>query len=736
MSTTQTKLIFGALLHDIGKVVYRGVSAQGTHSSLGASFIAEKTSQDEEFWKSVIEQIKYHHARQLAQANIATDSLAYITYFADNVSAGMDRKEEGDDQGFDRNAKLQRIFNILNGHHDENTLEHEDYNKIRERIGSAIRAIPPEQNGIGSLLNLLEATCDKIPSSTNKAELIDVSLFDHAKTTAAIASCLYEYLEAEGVHNYKAALFSGEASKAYYSKQAFLLWSCDLSGIQDFIYQISGSGALKQLRARSFYLEMLLEHCMDELLQRLDLSRCNLLYTGGGHAYALFPNTRKTRDTLESFSQELKAWLVDHFETSLYCACAFVPCSANDLMNKGEGNPYKSLYAKLSDKLSAVKRNRYTAHDITLLNFIGKEQTHDRECTECHRSDMEINDEGLCPLCRSFKRISPELIEEHAVFAISEKGDLALPFGKRLSVYSRERYLAQQPHCDRIYTKEWDTGLNLATYIWMGDYTAPTEDGINDYAQSGSTLQEGLGIERLGVLRADVDNLGYTFAHGLPDDKASISRTATLSRSLSYFFKKKLNEILASEGYRAQIIYSGGDDLFLIGNWSDVIFAARKIRIEFSNFTGNDAITISGGIGMYEPKYPIARMAEETGALEDAAKSHDGKNAVSLWVPENTFGWEELEECIIPKTRAVECAFEENEKGKAFIYKLIELLRNTADSISIPRIAYLLARSFEDKGALGTEASKQFFNWATDEKERKYLIIALEWYIYSIRERG
>ena len=83
------------------------------------------------------------------------------------------------------------------------------------------------------------------------------------------------------------------------------------------------------------------------------------------------------------------------------------------------------------------------------------------------------------------------------------------------------------------------------------DYAAEQDGGgIAAYAESSAMLEGGgaPGIRRLGVLRADVDNLGSVFAHGLPDDKASISRTATLSRALSYFFKHEINGILEKEG--------------------------------------------------------------------------------------------------------------------------------------------------------------------------------------------
>lgn len=103
-----------------------------------------------------------------------------------------------------------------------------------------------------------------IPSSTNKQEVADISLYDHSKMTAAIAACIYLYLTENRRLNFKQELYQNE--KAFLTEKAFLMLSCDLSGIQSFIYTTSGEGALKSLRARSLYLEILLEHLADEIL--------------------------------------------------------------------------------------------------------------------------------------------------------------------------------------------------------------------------------------------------------------------------------------------------------------------------------------------------------------------------------------------------------------------------------------------------------------------------------------
>ena len=763
MATRKIVLAYGALLHDVGKVIYRGISEKGTHSELGARFIENEIAALNDCYaaqdgKSIVEQIRFHHAGEIAKAvNLADDSLAYITYFADNISAGMDRKNEGDEAGgqiFDKNVKLRKIFNILNGHRDDATIEHEDYNAIRERLKTGLAGVGVSAQDINSLINLLEATTSTVPSSTNLSELVDVSLYDHAKTTAGIAACIYDYLQEQGVENYKDTLF-GKQAAAQYAAPMFLLYSCDMSGIQDFIYNISGAGALKQLRARSLYLELLLEHVVDELLERLELSRANLLYTGGGHAYLLLPNTNRTKSIIDSFSEELQEWLVSRYRTDLYVASAWEECSADDLMNKGDDKRrYASLYRNLSAKLSTAKATRYSASVLRRLNFEDMTgQSHERECRECHRSDLKIDDDDKCPLCASLGKLSRELAAKD-VFVVVPDGRadaLELPFDCCLAVFSREEYLSAKPRIVRVYTKNsWDMGIGLATHIWMGDYGAGViGKEIAEYASETSTLEEGLGIQRLGVLRADVDNLGNAFMGGLPEDKISISRTATLSRSLSYFFKAKINEVMKAGEYRLQIIYSGGDDLFIVGNWSDVIHAAIDIHKALRAHTENDSLTISAGIGIFDEKYPIANMAAETGSLEDAAKGFrrvgdvvPSKNAVALWSKDHVYGWEEFVENVFPRKEAVRDAFRENEKGKAFVYKLIRLLRDAdkADvserQISVPRLAYLLARSFEDDEARASETSQRFYEWAMDAEERRYLTTALEWYVYETRERG
>jgi len=132
-------------------------------------------------------------------------------------------------------------------------------------------------------------------------------------------------------------------------------------------------------------------------------------------------------------------------------------------------------------------------------------------------------------------------------------------------------------------------------------------------------------FSRLGVLRMDVDNLGSIFRDGIPRERATLSRYAALSRSIDYFFSGYLNtiteEISPDESF---IVYSGGDDVFIVGSWDVAIRIAERIHNDFSEYTcHNSAFSISGGIAIVEPKFPIMKAAAESEDEERKAKSHE-----------------------------------------------------------------------------------------------------------------
>ncbi len=758
------RVTIGSLLHDIGKIIYRSGDHR-THSASGYEFVKE-IFQD----KEVLGCIQFHHAKDLSDSNIGKSSLAYITYIADNISSGTDRREsEEKEAGFDTQIPLASIFNILNNNDDkyayeEGTLEFQNgisfpkdnakqydtsfYNSLVQGIKDGLKSVSLTEKHINSVLELLEGYLTYIPSSTSKKEIPDISLFDHSKTTAAIAACIYNYLKEKDIDDYKTLLFDN--AKDFYNEKCFLLLSCDMSGIQDFIYTISGEKALKALRARSFYLEIMTEHIVDEIIEKSGLSRANLIYSGGGHAYILMPNTNETKNILQDMEQSINKWFLENFKTSLYIATAYSECSGNDLMNNPAGS-YKGIYSMISSIMSEKKLKRYNAVDIAMLNNQKNTQS-ERECKECKITD-KLNENDICQICDFLKALSNDIVRAK-YFVVSNAEDqksLILPNGRFVYPVSEDKPIEtiKSDNVVRFYSKnKMYTGLGLATKLWMADYVSS-----GDFAELAKSA---VGIERIAVLRADVDDLGRAFVSGFKHDKfgekyITLSRTATLSRQLSLFFKYHMNYILKNPQFRlkdngktarnATVVYSGGDDMFIVGSWNDCLELAIDVSDAFAKYT-QKTLSISAGLGMFEHSYPIARMAYETGGLESRAKNVDEKkDKIALFDEEQVYHWDELKNKVIGEKFSVIKNFFDNssDRGKAFIYKLLDYIRNIDEKINIARLAYLLARLEPDKKdekEKYSEFTKKIYAWALESDEsRNQLKTALYLYVYLEREK-
>lgn len=778
MQEKQFKVLAGGLLHDIGKLLYRYNDGRN-HSVSGYDFLKEHASLEDE---EILSQVKYHHFGMIKNSGLNNNSLAYITYIADNIAAAADRRKSNEQgTGFVREIAQDSIFNLLNNntgkkkytpgfltqginYPTDKSVKYSEsfYGECINNIKNNVLGIEFTTHYINSLLEIIEANTTFVPSSTSTSEVADISLFDHSKLTAAIGVCIYQYLHEKGVDDYKHILF--ENAETFYNEKAFIIYSIDISGIQDFIYTVASDGALKALRTRSLYLELIMENFVDDILDKCGFARTNLIYCGGGHAYLLLSNTEKTKADIYEFETEANEWLLKMFKTALYISGGYAACSANDIKNQPAGS-YRNIFKEISNNISEKKLNRYTAQQILNMNT-QKHTDGSRECKVCHRTDM-LKENGKCEICDGIEKFS-KLAQNKDFFTVQtvkpEEAYLPLSKCRYIAADTRkslELKIATKDGYVRSYSKnDMFTGDKLSTKIWMGDYQ--NGDDFSSFADAAE------GIKRIAALRADIDNLGQAFVQGFEnknytENYNTLSRTSTFSRKLALFFKYHINEILENGQYtftddtdharKATIVYSGGDDVFVIGEWSDIISFAVDLHDNLKEFT-DDTLTISAGIGIYPEKYPVATMARQTGELEEAAKSLPDKDGISLFSENNTYKWDEfINEVIEEKYWTIKDFFDNSEKfGKNFLYNLLELMRNTLEhpeeKINIARYAYLLGR-MDPKGKAGTEREKEILNqqkenylkfsksmykWIRDEKQCRQAITAIYIYVYTIRE--
>lgn len=791
MTDKEVKLVLGALLHDIGKVIYRQGDDRRKHSQSGYDFLKEDV-QAQECDKDILDCVRYHHVDALKGAKLNQDALAYIVYIADNIASAADRRQnDSSDTGFEISMPLQSVFNILNNNQEEKyyepkTLDPEDginypgsekkkfdrsyYTKVRTNLINNLSGLEWTQEYINSLLEVLEANLSYVPSSTAKNEMADISLYDHLKLTAAVSSCILDYLEEQKIADYREYLLV--KGKDFYTQEAFLLYAMDISGIQDFIYTITSQNALKTLRARSFYLEIMMEHMIDCLLDKLHLSRANLIYSGGGHCYILMANTQKARQTAKEFVQGLNKWFLDTFQIALYIGWGQASCSANSLKNFPEGS-YEQIFKTIGEEISIRKSRRYTADQIRLLNA-KKNGDYTRECKVCKRIGT-VDEEGICPTCSAIENFSKNILYDEYFTVSLKKSENALPLpgAYYLTTDNDNSLKIKMQHDDffvRAYSKnKLVTGKHISTKLWVGSYT--DRRTFEEYAQDAE------GVKRLGIIRADVDNLGQTFVSGFANPKnhnryVTLSRTATLSRQLSLFFKCHINKILRESDFSidrkpmhprlATICYSGGDDLFIVGAWNEIIELAVDIRRNFERYT-QGTLTLSAGIGVYVPGYPISAIAREVALMEDSSKALPGKNAVTILpdgmmhnvftesgkklnVSDGTYQWQEFEQRVLQeKYQHIYQFFKgSQDRGTNFLYNLLELIRGRGEKINFARYVYILSRLEPEKDAAKEQkdlyrafASKmyQWYQGEQSDMDCRHLKTAMNLYAYLTRER-
>ena len=820
-------LIKGALLHDIGKVCYRAMNKRINHSKLGGDFLEQYLKSNEET-ERLLNCVRYHHKDYLQKAKLDKNDLAYIVYEADNIASGMDRREnEGEEKGFDPKLNLDSIFSVFYSdkkiqvankypliykdinkafnypQKDISLATNSNYEALLNKIKSHFITKDINQISINQLLQIIEEGFSYVPSSTNRAEVCDISLYVHSKITSAVASCMKLYFDEQQIQDYKKYCFNS-GSKIFRNEKIYLLISGDISGIQDFIYTIPSKGALKTLRGRSLYIDLLLEEFIDEYLEQIGLSRANVLYSGGGHFYILAPNIEDTKKAIDKLQAKMNRWLMENIGINLYLAIGIAECSANNLMkSEAQGN----LFAIVNKKLKDNKTIRYSKDEDFLeyiFNVEKEEDTAKKECNICHNlvdklwkynSDEEI----ACEFCLNLYKLGQDILTQDLVFVISEEkidGGIKI-FGKDKDLYM---YAVNIEDIDmfkgkilRIYSKNNLLENDLAIRLYLADYSAKNENDevmtFDDLAKSSCKIDKG--IKRLGVLRLDIDDLGIAFSSGFVSDKdkiednlryATLSRYADLSKDISMFFKVAINKICAgdligcvdfeekafnilgiakAQKRKVNIIYAGGDDLFLVGAWDEVLEVAIDINRAFKQFT-NGRLTLSAGMAMFSSTYPISKMAEIAGLLVQMSKNRKDKNSIALFGMETNlkangkpeckhiYTWVDFEMKVCKEKMNYLLArlsfdgdkFNKLSVGKSLIYRLMDLIQLAdEDKLNIARFAYVLARmqpkqdKDEQKRKIYENFVSKMYQWINNNEDKKQLATALNLLVYYLRDK-
>ena len=343
----------------------------------------------------------------------------------------------------------------------------------------------------------------------------ELSVYSYARLVSAFGGAMAVYCNENG--------FSDDIE----SEEAFVLYTADFSGIQNFIYTILNEDALKTLRAKSFFIEIVVAQLTAEIIDMFGLTSANVLYSGGGHCYMLLPNVKDCKNKLTSLHSNLNQWSMEYFGNSLSVVWDTRECSVNDFLNEPDG-AYQKLFSGLSGQMAKKKFQKYSYREIIEMNAFGIDTDHTRECKICGASSKKVKSGGdTCEWCEMFKSMSKVITDREQCFmVIREKTEESVPFfthsGKAYfsfgTPYKIETQIknnnAIRIFCKNEYPSPEIERSPLSSIIDVCDYVR--DNVLENLAENSN------GIKRLGVLRMDVDNLGSTFISGFDKNYVNI----------------------------------------------------------------------------------------------------------------------------------------------------------------------------------------------------------------------
>lgn len=737
---------FASLLHDIGKF-YQRMDNQGSgkkaydskydelsKSDYGENGAHGKWSADfvSKFYDDEVENlVLYHHNPSKSIA----ENLCRIVQKADHHSSSERNESETEQKVLE--SPLISIFSRINDSNeyyiplkeldiDDSIYPKEykdmsgynlqpDYKTLWARFVNEFEKI--NSNDFDTVLALIKKYASTIPSAAYKS-VSDVSLYDHAKTTAALATCMYLYS------------LEDKLLKTKNSQNVYLIINGDISGIQKFIYKISTpeeaqSGMSKRLRGRSLYLTLLSEAVTSRIIADLNLNVSNVIFCGGGRFTIVAPNTDKVKKALDDIRNDLNNFFIEKFNAELYLSLVTKEACGDDLTNFGD------IIKQLDIKLNSDKKHKFVGN-LDKVFEIENKVNYDKLCPVCGNK-LDKNTDDICFECQDHEELGQKaananyIIKYNADFEIDDSSFYA-DFLKTGYIFKRSDkdvldIVKTNPDVKFTVYKLNDTNfLNLAKEIksdnvsfdfkFLGN-NVPNIKGKPLYFQHLAQISKG--ADKLGILKMDVDNLGTIFSDGFNhlDKGASISKISSLSFYMDVFFSGVINTLvnkyrvyISPDGlenyeeikldfdgdiksvYKADsdslnnststiyINYSGGDDLLVLGPYDDIINFANDFRNEFKKWTAqNPSVNISAGITIVGAKFPIGKAADMAEEFLESSKNC-GRDKITVFNEVLAWDTKELEKGfdeIFEFANELESFTEDKKVSKGFVYSLLRI---------------------------------------------------------------
>lgn len=649
--------------------------------------------------------------------------------------------------------KLQSPSNIfpltrIEGEPTEDAAAQQEYMQLWNSFVEGLKAIPASHRQKWDLWldhfdTAYQCFTSSIPSATAFGIKPEVSLYDHSKTTAALATALWRWHEENELtdHTQVSNLKNRESS---WSQEKFLLIQGDFFGIQDFIFAggaQTNKKSAKLLRGRSFQVSLFTELAALKILQACDLPSTSQIINAAGKFLIVAPNTERIRTVLLDVQQEFNQWFIQHTYGLIGLGIATQAASCNDFIGDKFKVLQQNLFAQsekaklqrldLTESTSSVQNVQYPYGDCQLNSYfpadsesrysllsedqinIGKFLTTKDRILICAQT-ADIKNTGKT------KALKTPVFGYNIIFTNSE--DETGKFGELVKANDIYRF--------------WDFSLakNVNDTLWNGyarryinayiplfnesdSYTSEKYQNVEEDIEIGAIKtfdfiacedrvlnstdkQNYVGQTALMTLKGDVDNLGLLFQQGL--QSPTFAKMAALSRQVNQFFSLWLPAFCAEKYPNTYTVFAGGDDFFLIGPWYSIQKLATEMQQAFQRYVANnETIHFSVGMVMTKVGTPVPMLGEMAEEALENAKAVDEKNAVTIYqIPVKWNKWHKLFELEAKIQRLAE----DYQLSTSYLYSLIHfcyqaenLENNIENSMWRSRFYYKTSRYALDK---------------------------------------
>ncbi len=475
------------------------------------------------------------------------------------------------------------------------------------------------------------------------------------------------------------------------SASATYLIKGDISGIQGFIFNVKSDGAARSLKGRSFFLKILLEVAMRLVFDYCDVPKderrdAEISTSGGNFILKLsLANPNKI--------DEVQAILTESLQ---YIGLNIMLCVV--AMEKEFSNTLKSLNQAVRERKQQL--------------FLGEAHFFDafdkQHIKDLYGNTSKADKNKWTKITEALKNHKYWKVEKPEKMHYKPKFEIN---GSRILLVDYTASFIND--ADELKNTRFDLVHHLESvfpkYKYNNDWKKIKKGDIIKFEDLS---KDGEGIDKLGVLAMDVDNLGKVIEK-IKDEKILKNFDAALRQ----FFNDDLRVLIETEKYwdkrekrdklkyhnKVYTVTAGGDDSFFVGKWNTMLDLAIDIHCWFEGFKetlldigikNSNELSISAALVIVKPKFPVVRFAEMTESALKTAKYRYSSSRGNINIFGKVVKWEVLRENIYDIREALQ-PLQPNRKGEL---KFNQDIQKAISGGMLARVRFNTLKALDDEG--------------------------------------